>query len=46
VYLVAPLAILHFYWMRAGKQNFTDVVMYAGILAVLLGWRLQRKWRG
>ena len=46
VYLVAPLTILHFYWMRAGKQNFTDVVMYAGILAVLLGWRLQRKWRG
>ena len=46
VYLVAPLAILHFYWMRAGKHNFTDVVMYAGVLAVLLGWRIRRKWRG
>ena len=46
VYLVAPLAILHFYWMRAGKQNFTDVFMYALILVLLLGWRLRRKIRG
>lgn len=46
VYLVAPLVILHFYWMRAGKQNFTDVAMYALILAVLLGWRIRRKLRG
>ena len=46
VYLVAPLAILHFYWMRAGKQNFTDVVMYALVLALLLGWRWRRRWRG
>jgi sulfoxide reductase heme-binding subunit YedZ len=45
VYLVAPLAILHFYWMRAGKQNFNDVVMYALVLAVLLGWRMRRAWR-
>jgi sulfoxide reductase heme-binding subunit YedZ len=46
VYLVAPLAILHFYWMRAGKQNFTDVAMYALVLAVLLGWRVRRRLRG
>ena len=46
VYLVAPLAILHFYWMRAGKQNFTDVAMYGFVLALLLGWRLRRRIRG
>lgn len=46
VYLVAPLAILHFYWMRASKHNFTDVIMYALVLALLLGWRLRRKLRG
>lgn len=40
VYAVAVLAVLHFWWMRAGKQNFTEVLVYAGILAVLLGWRL------
>ena len=45
VYLVAPLAILHFYWMRAGKQNFTDVLIYGLVLALLLAWRLQRVWR-
>jgi len=36
---VAALAILHFYWMRAGKRDFAEVAVYAAILAVLLGWR-------
>ncbi|MCG3189415.1 MAG: Sulfoxide reductase heme-binding subunit YedZ [Burkholderiaceae bacterium] len=42
VYAIAGLAILHFFWMRAGKRNFTEVFVYGGILAVLLGWRLYR----
>lgn len=40
VYLVAGLGILHFFWMRAGKNNFAEVFVYAGILALLLGWRV------
>jgi sulfoxide reductase heme-binding subunit YedZ len=40
VYAVAGLAILHFFWMRAGKNNFGEVAVYAAILAVLLGWRV------
>ena len=40
VYLVAVLAVLHFWWMRAGKQDFDEVLVYAAILASLLGWRL------
>jgi sulfoxide reductase heme-binding subunit YedZ len=40
VYGVAGLGILHFFWMRAGKNNFNEVFVYAAILAVLLGWRL------
>jgi sulfoxide reductase heme-binding subunit YedZ len=40
VYLIAGLGILHFFWMRAGKNNFNEVLVYAAILAVLLGWRL------
>lgn len=40
VYLVAVLAVLHFWWMRAGKQDFDEVLLYAAILAGLLGWRL------
>jgi sulfoxide reductase heme-binding subunit YedZ len=42
VYGVAGLAVLHFFWMRAGKNDFAEVAVYAGILAVLLGWRLQQ----
>lgn len=45
VYVVAGLAILHFFWMRAGKNNFNEVFVYAAILALLLGWRLQRSLR-
>ena len=40
VYVVAGLAILHFFWMRAAKHNFAEVAVYAGIIAVLLGWRV------
>nr|WP_315234816.1 protein-methionine-sulfoxide reductase heme-binding subunit MsrQ [uncultured Albidiferax sp.] len=40
VYLIAGLGLLHFFWMRAGKNNFAEVAVYAGIIAVLLGWRV------
>lgn len=45
VYAVAGLAILHFFWMRASKNNVGEVAVYAALLAVLLGWRLWRRWR-
>lgn len=45
VYAVAGLAILHFFWMRAGKNDFAEVALYAAILAVLLGWRAWHRWR-
>lgn len=40
VYLLPPLAITHFLWMRAGKNNFTEVWWYATVLGLLLGWRV------
>ena len=40
VYGIAVLAILHFFWMRATKRNFDEVWLYAGILGVLLGFRV------
>jgi sulfoxide reductase heme-binding subunit YedZ len=46
VYVIAGLAILHFFWMRAGKHNFAEVAVYAAILAVLLGWRVWNRVRG
>ena len=40
VYVIGCLGILHFFWMRAGKNNFAEVFVYAAILGVLLGWRV------
>ncbi len=42
VYVVAGLALLHFFWMRAAKNNFAEVLVYAAVLTLLLGWRLAR----
>ena len=45
VYLVAVLAVLHFFWMRAGKRNFAEVAVYATVLAALLAWRVREALR-
>ena len=39
VYAVAVLAVLHFFWMRAGKNDFVEVAVYAAVLGALLAWR-------
>ena len=44
VYGAAGLALLHFFWMRAGKNDFAEVAVYAAILGLLMGWRLFRWW--
>lgn len=40
VYAVAVLAVVHFYWMRAGKNHFGEVYLYGAVLAGALGWRV------
>jgi methionine sulfoxide reductase heme-binding subunit len=45
VYVVAGLAVLHFYWMRSGKNDFADVAVYGALLGLLLAWRLWRRWQ-
>ena len=44
VYVVSVLAVLHFFWMRAGKSNFAEVWVYASLLFVLLVWRVVRSY--
>ena len=45
VYLAAGLALLHFFWMRAGKRDFAEVLLYAAIIAALLSARVVLRWR-
>ena len=42
VYVIAGLGLLHFFWMRSGKNDFAEVFIYAAIIAVLLGWRVKQ----
>lgn len=44
VYAIVLLGLLHFFWMRAAKNNFAEVAVYAVVIGVLLGWRLKRRW--
>lgn len=43
VYPIAVLGLLHFFWMRAAKNNVAEVAVYAVIVAVLLGWRVRQR---
>jgi sulfoxide reductase heme-binding subunit YedZ len=40
IYAIAALAILHFWWMKAGKHDLVLPKLYGAIVVVLLGWRL------
>lgn len=42
VYVISGLGLLHFFWMRSGKNDFAEVFVYAAIVAVLLGWRVRQ----
>ena len=46
IYLIAGLALLHFFWMRAGKNNFDEVLVYAAIIAMLLFARVWKRFAG
>jgi methionine sulfoxide reductase heme-binding subunit len=43
VYVVVLLGLLHFYWKKSAKHDFNEVLVYAAIVAVLLGWRAARR---
>jgi sulfoxide reductase heme-binding subunit YedZ len=47
IYLIAPLAILHFWWMRAGKNDFAEPILFGIIVLTLLllrvYWRATQK---
>ncbi len=45
IYGVAVLAVLHFFWMRSGKNDYAEVLVYAVVLSGLLGWRVWNYFR-
>jgi len=40
IYPIAALAVLHFWWMKAGKHDLILPKTYGAIVLVLLGWRV------
>lgn len=40
IYVIAPLGILHFWWMKAGKNDFAEPILFGTIVAMLLLLRL------
>lgn len=45
VYLLVPVAVLHFWWHKAGKNDIGEPAIYAAIVAVLLLARILRRAR-
>lgn len=45
IYVIAPLGILHFWWMKAGKNDFGQPTLFGAIVAVLLLARVAWWWR-
>jgi sulfoxide reductase heme-binding subunit YedZ len=43
IYVIAPLGILHFWWMKAGKHDFQQPIIFGTVVALLLGVRLYWK---
>lgn len=43
VYAVSLLGLLHFYLKKAAKNDVSEVMVYAVLLALLLGWRVVRR---
>jgi sulfoxide reductase heme-binding subunit YedZ len=48
IYVIAPLGILHFWWMKAGKHDFAQPILFGSIVAALLlarvYWRFRRNY--
>lgn len=44
VYAIVLLGLLHFFWMRAAKNNLGEVAVYALIIGALLLRRVQHWW--
>jgi sulfoxide reductase heme-binding subunit YedZ len=40
IYIIAILALIHYFWHKEGKRDFTVAYIYAGIISILLVIRI------
>jgi sulfoxide reductase heme-binding subunit YedZ len=40
VYLVAVVGVLHYWWHKSGKNDYSEVGWYAAAVVLMLGWRV------
>ncbi|KAG0936919.1 hypothetical protein G6F31_015667 [Rhizopus arrhizus] len=45
IYAIGLLAVLHYWWHKAGKNDLAQPRLYASVLALLRGWRIVAWWR-
>ncbi|MDY7539254.1 protein-methionine-sulfoxide reductase heme-binding subunit MsrQ [Undibacterium sp. 5I1] len=45
VYVIVPLGILHYFWMKAGKHDFFQPIIFGTIVALLLLMRVVWRWQ-
>lgn len=44
IYLIVPAGVLHYYWMKAGKHDLSQPLMFAVLVGVLLLMRVWWRW--
>ncbi len=45
IYLIAPLGIVHYWWMKSGKHDFAQPILFGMVVAALLLSRVYFNWR-
>jgi len=45
IYAIAPLGVLHFWWMKAAKHDLNQPMLFVGIVTVLLALRAWWAWQ-
>lgn len=45
IYVIVPLGVLHYFWMKAGKNLLLQPLIFAALVSALLGARLYWRWQ-
>jgi methionine sulfoxide reductase heme-binding subunit len=45
VYVAAIAGVVHYWWHKSAKNDVGEPMIYAAVVAALLGWRVWARWR-